>query len=80
MAAISLSVSTSYGSTIDVSRVEHEAMSIEINTNLNPCRPGWEPIPAHRDWVMIHGTIADIRLLVQKMLAALPAEPTQEAV
>lgn len=77
MASISLSVSTENESNIHVTPLEREGdcLSINLSMNLNVCG---EHYVHSRDWVTIHGSIADIRLLAERMLAALPqksAEP-----
>ena len=82
MATISLNVSTDHGSTIEIQPLENEGdcLSISVRTNMPPLFEGDEPWVFSRDWVTVHGSVADIRCLAQRMLSALPAEVPTESV
>lgn len=67
MAHISLSVSTGFGSTVKVSKMEPgECMSVDIDTYIA------EENLYSRDWITVHGSTHAIRHLAQSMLDALP--------
>jgi len=71
MAQISLSISSEYESSFVIQdyKPAHGLISILIETNL----PGGTPYT--RDWVLIHGTDADLREFARRISAAFPPEP-----
>ena len=71
MAQISLSISSEYESSFVIQdyKSAHGLISILIETNL----AGGNPYAL--DWVMIHGTDADLREFARRISAAFPPEP-----
>ena len=71
MAQISLNISSSDGSSFVIHdyKPAHGLISILIDTNLQ------SGTPYARDWVMIHGTDADLREFARRISAAFPPEP-----
>jgi hypothetical protein len=73
MAQISLNISSSDGSSFVIHdyKPAHGLISILIDTNL----PSGTPYA--RDWVMIHGTDADLREFARRISAAFPLDEQQ---
>jgi hypothetical protein len=73
MAQISLSISSEYESSFVIQdyKSAHGLISILIETNL----PGGTPYT--RDWVLIHGTDADLREFARRISAAFPPDEQQ---
>ena len=73
MAQISLSISSEYKSSFVIHdyKPAHGLISILIDTNL----PSGTPYA--RDWVMIHGTDADLREFARRISAAFPPDEQQ---
>ena len=70
MAQISLNISSSDGSSFVIHYYKPAGLiSIRIDTNL----PSGTPYAL--DWVMIHGTDADLREFARRISAAFPPEP-----